>query len=93
MEDKKRNLEYEKKFRAYLFSFDGETHKEICKHINVVPSTHETRSALKNGSLYKKNHCDCDCDDPTTSHYISLECDCECHKIKNKITKCLEKYN
>tara|TARA_R100001086_G_scaffold93846_1_gene46604 strand:- start:3933 stop:4100 length:168 start_codon:yes stop_codon:yes gene_type:complete len=48
MEDKKRNLEYEKKFRAYLFSFDGETHKEICKHINVVPSTHETRSALKN---------------------------------------------
>ena len=32
---KKRNLEYEKKFRAYLFSFDFEKHKEICKNINV----------------------------------------------------------
>lgn len=30
-----RNLEYEKKFRAYLFSFDYETHKQICKNINV----------------------------------------------------------
>lgn len=32
---KRRNLEYEKKFRKYLFSFDFETHKEICKNINV----------------------------------------------------------
>ena len=32
---RERNLEYEKKFRAYLFSFDFETHKEICKNINV----------------------------------------------------------
>lgn len=31
----KRNLEYKKKFRKYLFSFDFETHKEICKNINV----------------------------------------------------------
>jgi len=36
---KTRNLIYEKKFRAYLFSFDFETHKEICKNINVIPST------------------------------------------------------
>ena len=34
---KKRNLDYEKRFSAYLFSFDFETHKKICKHINVVP--------------------------------------------------------
>ena len=32
---KKRNLEYENKFRKYLFSFDFETHKGICKNINV----------------------------------------------------------
>ena len=32
---KKRNLEYEKKFRKYLFSFDFQIHKEICKNINV----------------------------------------------------------
>ncbi len=32
---KKRSLKYEEKFRAYLFSFDFETHKEICKEINV----------------------------------------------------------
>ena len=36
MTDKKRNLEYEKKFRAYLFSFNGETHKEICKQFHVL---------------------------------------------------------
>ena len=32
---KERNLDYEKKFRAYLFSFDLETHKKICENINV----------------------------------------------------------
>jgi hypothetical protein len=32
---KQRNLSYEDKFRKYLFSFDLETHKEICKNINV----------------------------------------------------------
>jgi len=32
---KKRNLEYEDKFRKYLFSFDLETHLKICKNINV----------------------------------------------------------
>ena len=32
---KKRSLKYENTFRKYLFSFDLETHKEICKNINV----------------------------------------------------------
>jgi len=32
---KKRNLEYEAKFRKYLFSFNFENHKDICKNINV----------------------------------------------------------
>jgi len=35
---KTRNLEYEKKFRTYLFSFDFEKHKEICKNLNVKPN-------------------------------------------------------
>lgn len=35
MKLKKRSLKYEEKFRKYLFSFDFETHKEICKNINV----------------------------------------------------------
>ena len=30
-----RNLNYENKFRAYLFSMDLETHKKICNNINV----------------------------------------------------------
>jgi len=47
MTPKKRNLEYEKKFRAYLFSGDYDRHKKIAKHINVVPSTPETRKASK----------------------------------------------
>ena len=32
---KERNLSYEQKFRKYLFSFDFETHKEICNNLNV----------------------------------------------------------
>jgi len=32
---KTRNLDYEKKFRKYLFSFDYKSHIEICKNINV----------------------------------------------------------
>ena len=32
---KKRSLDYENKFKKYLFSFDFETHKEICNEINV----------------------------------------------------------
>ncbi len=32
---KQRNLKYEQKFKTYLFSFDLNTHKEICKTINV----------------------------------------------------------
>ena len=34
---KPRNLQYEQKFRAYLFSGGFERHKEICKNINVKP--------------------------------------------------------
>ena len=34
---KERNLEYEKKFRAYLFSGCYDRQKEICKNINVNP--------------------------------------------------------
>ena len=44
---KERSLEYEKKFRAYLYSRDWESHKKIAKHINVVPSTAATRKAYK----------------------------------------------
>ena len=33
--DKKRNFKYEHNFRKYLFSFDLEKHKEICRNINV----------------------------------------------------------
>ena len=32
---KQRNLDYESKFKKYLFSFDLQTHKSICKNINV----------------------------------------------------------
>jgi len=35
---KKRSLKYEQKFRKYLYSFDFETHKRICKNINVKPN-------------------------------------------------------
>tara|TARA_Y100000310_G_scaffold210786_1_gene211400 strand:+ start:165 stop:605 length:441 start_codon:yes stop_codon:yes gene_type:complete len=38
---RKRSLEYEKKFRKYLFSFNLETHKEICKNLNVKAETQE----------------------------------------------------
>lgn len=44
---KTRSLEYENKFMKYLFSFDYETHKDICKNINVVESTDKTREARK----------------------------------------------
>lgn len=44
---KLRNLKYEQKFKAYLFKFDWKTHKAICKNINVVESTEETRRARK----------------------------------------------
>lgn len=32
---KQRNLEYEQKFKSYLFSFNFETHKKICRDINI----------------------------------------------------------
>ena len=35
----KRNLDYEKKFRVYLFKGNIERYKEICKEINVKPNT------------------------------------------------------
>lgn len=42
-----RNLEYEKKFKAYLFKGNWARHKEICENLNVVESTEETRNARK----------------------------------------------
>lgn len=48
MKDKTaRNLDYEKKFRAYLFRGNWERHKQICDNLNVVESTDETRKARK----------------------------------------------
>lgn len=41
----KRNLKYEKNFMKYLFRGNWERQKEICKSINVVESTEETRRA------------------------------------------------
>lgn len=38
-----RNLEYEKKFRTYLFKGDFQRYIDICKSINVEPSTPKTR--------------------------------------------------
>jgi len=35
---KGRNLEYENKFRRYLFSMTFKIHKEICENINVKPN-------------------------------------------------------
>lgn len=32
---KKRSLAYEKKFRKYLYGFDYETHKKVCKNIGL----------------------------------------------------------
>ena len=46
MNTKKRNIDYENKFRAYLFGGDWERHKEICKNINVVESTPKTRGEI-----------------------------------------------
>jgi len=40
---KERNKIYEKKFRTYLFSFDLDTHKEICKNLNVKPNTSQEK--------------------------------------------------
>ena len=35
---KRRNLTHEQKFRTYLFSFDLDTHKQICENLNVKPN-------------------------------------------------------
>jgi len=32
---KERSLDYERKFKKYLYSFDFETHKNICKNIGL----------------------------------------------------------
>ena len=42
---KQRNKKYEQKFRAYLFSFDLETHKAICDNINVKHKQQESNDA------------------------------------------------
>lgn len=44
---KERSLNYEKRFKKYLFSFNWETHKKICENINVVESTEDTRRNKK----------------------------------------------
>jgi superoxide dismutase len=41
-----RNLIKEDKFRHYLFKGDFKRHKEICKNLNVVESTPQTRGEL-----------------------------------------------
>jgi len=46
-EIKKRNEEYEKKFRKYLFSFDLETHKKICENLNVNHNQHNKTKTEK----------------------------------------------
>lgn len=43
---KKRSLEYESKFRRYLFSFDFKTHLEICKNINVKSTSEELKGGI-----------------------------------------------
>lgn len=50
---KKRNEEYEKKFRAYLFSFDFETHKKICGNLNVKPNIPEKLDSYERETLKK----------------------------------------
>ena len=49
--DKKRNLEYEKKFRAYLFSFDFETHKQIC----IAVMSQRLRNLMQEGLIFSKD--------------------------------------
>jgi len=34
---KERNIEYENKFKKYLYGFDFETYKQICENIEVKP--------------------------------------------------------
>ncbi len=34
---KERNIEYENKFKKYLYSFDFEIYKQICEKIEVKP--------------------------------------------------------
>jgi len=38
---KERSLDYESKFRKYIYSFDFETHKKICENINLKPNVNE----------------------------------------------------
>lgn len=53
---KKRSLEYEKKFRKYLFSFDLKTHKEICGHINVKSNTQDVeKKGVHKSTTIKEN--------------------------------------
>lgn len=47
---KQRNLTYEEKFRAYLYGFDFETHRKICKNINVNCKTLKQEDILINTS-------------------------------------------
>lgn len=47
MVQKKRNIAYENKFRAYLFSGDIDRYRQICKNINVKSSQERKRGKGK----------------------------------------------
>lgn len=49
---KKRNLDYEEKFRTYLFNGDIDRYKEICKNINVKPNTSEENLKINEETKY-----------------------------------------
>ena len=44
---KKRSLDYEEKFKSYLFSGDWKRYTEITKNLEAVPSINETREAFR----------------------------------------------
>ena len=52
-ERNKRNLEYEKKFRHYLFKGNFERHKEICKNLNVKPNIPKRAERGRENEVYK----------------------------------------
>jgi hypothetical protein len=55
---KQRNLKYEQKFKTYLFSFDLNTHKEICKTINVKDNQEVKTGRMKPDKEFIKENCE-----------------------------------
>jgi len=43
----KRNLEYEKKFRSYLFKGDAERFKDVCKSVGVQANIKLLKKKIK----------------------------------------------